>query len=468
MLDLVVKINGFLWGIPLIALLLGTGVYFTIITGCIQIRKMGLAFKETFGFLFEKEKKVKKEGEVSSFQSLATAIAAQVGTGNLAGVATAIMSGGPGAIFWMWVSGFFGMGTIFAEAVVSQRFVQYQDGEKVGGPAYYIRHGLKNETVAKFLAGFFAIAIILALGLMGNVVQANSIADAANVAFNLPKMLTGAMVAVLVMLIVAGGVGRIASVAEKIVPFMALFYIIGSLIIIFSNAGQIIPSFSLIFQAAFSPQAALGGLLGVTIKEAVQKGLARGLFSNEAGMGSTPHAHALANVKHPGQQGMVATLGVLIDTGIICTMTALVILTTGAFGAKDAGGEFFKGAALTQHAFTLGFGHWGTKFIAICLFFFAFSTILGWYFFGETNVKYLFGKAGVWPFRVMVAIVLVAGSTFKVDLVWELADTFNALMVAPNLIALLALSGLVVKIKKDFEGNFLEGKPSEYLNKEHK
>lgn len=466
MLELIQLVNAKLWGWPLIMLLLGTGVYFSFITGFIQVRKMGLAFKETFGFLFEKEKKQKKAGEVSSFQSLATAIAAQVGTGNLAGVATAIMAGGPGAIFWMWVSGFFGMGTIFAEAVVSQRFVQYQEGEKVGGPAYYIRYGIKNQTVAKFLAGFFAIAIILALGLMGNVVQANSIADAAKVAFNLPPIVTGALVAVLVMLIVAGGVNRIASVAEKIVPFMALFYIVGSLIIIFSNVGQIFPSLALIFRTAFKPESLLGGALGVTIKEAVQKGLARGLFSNEAGMGSTPHAHALANVKHPGQQGLVATLGVLIDTGIICTMTALVILTTGAFGATNEAGEFFKGAALTQHAFTLGFGHWGTKFIAICLFFFAFSTILGWYFFGETNVKYLFGKIGVWPFRIMVALVIVVGSGFRVDLVWELADTFNALMVAPNLIALLALSGLVVKIKKDFEQNFLEGKPSEYLNKE--
>ncbi len=456
----------FLWGLPLIILLVGTGFYFTIITKGIQVRRMGLAFKETFGFLFEKEKKEKKAGEVSSFQSLATAIAAQVGTGNLAGVATAVVSGGPGAIFWMWVSGFFGMGTIFAEAVVSQKFVQYQDGEKVGGPAYYIRYGLKNQTIAKILAGFFAIAIILALGLMGNVVQANSIAASVKTAFNISPLFTGVLVAILIMLIVAGGVNRIASVAEKIVPFMALFYILGSLAIIIMNANMILPAFEQIFVAAFSSRSVVGGVAGVAVKNAVQKGLARGLFSNEAGMGSTPHAHALANVKHPGQQGLVATLGVLIDTGIICTMTALVILTTGAFGELDANGVLLTGSQLTQHAFTLGFGHWGTKFIAICLFFFAFSTILGWYFFGETNVKYLFGKAGVWPFRVMVTLVVILGAGVKVDLVWTLADTFNALIVAPNLIALLALSGLVVKIQKDFEQNFLEGKPSEYLNKE--
>ncbi|MDO4720255.1 MAG: sodium:alanine symporter family protein [Peptostreptococcaceae bacterium] len=456
MLELIQKINGVLWGWPTIILLLGTGVFFTIRTGCVQVRRMGLAFKETFGFLFEKEKKEKKPGEVSSFQSLATAIAAQVGTGNLAGVATALYSGGPGAIFWMWVSGFLGMGTIFAEAVVSQKFVQYQDGEKIGGPAYYIRYGLKS----KFLAGFFAVAIILALGLMGNVVQANSIANAADSAFGLPKIVTGIFVAILVILIVGGGVSRITSVTEKIVPFMALFYIVGSLIIIFSNADKILPSLSMIVSYAFSPQAMAGGAAGVTMKTAFRYGVARGLFSNEAGMGSTPHAHALAKVKHPVQQGLVATLGVLIDTGIICTMTALVVLTTGAL---ESG---LTGAQLTQQAFTLGFGSFGTKFISICLFFFAFSTIIGWYFFGETNVKYLFGKIGVWPFRILVVLFIIFGTTVEVPLVWELADTLNALMVFPNLIGLLALSSLVVLINRDFEQNFLKGRPSEHINKE--
>ncbi len=460
MLDLVKSINGVLWGWPAIILLLGTGIYFTIITGVVQIRKMGYGFKQTFGFLFEKEKKEKQEGEVSSFQSLATAIAAQVGTGNLAGVATAIFSGGPGAIFWMWVSGFFGMGTIFAEAVISQRFVQYRDGEKIGGPAYYIRYGLKNETLAKAMAAFFAIAIVLALGLMGNVVQANSIAASAHTAFGIPPIATGCFVAFLVLLIVAGGVSRITAVTEKIVPFMALFYIVGSLAILVMNASQILPSLVLIVKSAFAPQAMIGGAAGVTMKQAFRYGISRGLFSNEAGMGSTPHAHALAKVEHPAQQGMVATLGVLIDTGIICTMTALVVLTSGAL---DTG---FTGAQLTQAAFTNGFGAFGTKFVAICLFFFAFSTIIGWYFFGEANIKYLFGKKGIVPFRVLVALFIVAGTSVEVPLVWELADTLNILMVIPNLIALLALSGLVVKINKDFEQNFLKGKTSEYLNKQ--
>lgn len=460
LMEIIKKINSVLWGWPTIILLLGTGIYFSFRTGFVQIRRMNLAFKETFGFLFEKEKKEKKKGEVSSFQSLATAIAAQVGTGNLAGVATALFSGGPGAIFWMWVSGFFGMGTIFAEAVVSQRFVQYRDGEKVGGPAYYIRYGLKNQTLAKILAGFFAVAIIFALGLMGNVVQANSIAAAAESAFSIPPLVTGVLVAGLVMLIVAGGVSRITAVTEKVVPFMALFYILGSLIIIIKNAGMILPSLSMIVEYAFTPTAMAGGALGVTMKQAFRYGVARGLFSNEAGMGSTPHAHALAKVKHPVQQGLVATLGVLIDTGIICTMTALVILTTGALSSG------FTGAQLTQEAFTLGFGHFGTKFISICLFFFAFSTIIGWYFFGESNIKYLFGKKGIWPFRILVALFVIGGTTMEVPLVWELADTLNALMVFPNLIGLLALSSLVVLINKDFDENFLKGKPCRYENKE--
>ncbi len=469
MLETVKSINGILWGWPTILLLFCTGIFFSVRLGFIQVRKMGLAFKQTFGFLFQKkeEREVLEEGEVSSFQSLATAIAAQVGTGNLAGVATAIVSGGPGAIFWMWLSGFFGMGTIFAEAVVAQHFVEEVDGQKVGGPAYYISKGLKNKGLAKFLSTFFAIAIILALGFMGNMVQTNSISDAANAAFGIPKVVVGVVVAGLVLLIVVGGVSRITAVTEKLVPFMALFYIVGSLVILGLHAGQIGPAFAMIFSSAFSGQALLGGAMGTSVKMAFRYGVARGLFSNEAGMGSTPHAHALAEVDHPAEQGLTATLGVLIDTGIVCTMTALVILTTGAFGSTVEDGSFMTGGRLTQEAFFLGFGDFGLKFISICLFFFAFSTLIGWYFFGETNIKFLFGEKGVMPYRLLVAIFIVIGSTLKVDLVWELADTFNALMVYPNLIGLIALSGLVVKISKDFEGNFLEGKKSEYRTPEN-
>lgn len=469
MLDFIKDLNSnILWGWPTILLLLFTGVAFSIMLKFIQVRKMGLAFKETFGFLFDKNKKELKKGEVSSFQSLATAIAAQVGTGNLAGVATAIVSGGPGAIFWMWLSGFFGMGTIYAEAVVSQHFVEVIDGEKVGGPAYYISKGLKHKGLAKFLAGFFAVAIVFALGFMGNMVQTNSISDAAHAAFGVPKIAVGIVVAILVLLVVAGGVSRITSVTEKLVPFMAIFYILGSLVILGINVDKIIPALASIFSTAFSTTSILGGAMGVSVKMAFRYGVARGLFSNEAGMGSTPHAHALAKVDHPSQQGLTATLGVLIDTGIVCTMTALVVLTTGAFGTKvvvDGKEVFMTGGRLTQEAFFLGFGDLGLKFISICLFFFAFSTLIGWYFFGETNIKYLFGKAGVWPYRLLVVACIVVGASLKVDIVWELADALNALMVYPNLIGLIALFGLVYKINKDFENNFLKGQKSEYANK---
>lgn len=436
-------------------MLLGTGIYFTIATGCIQIRKMNKAFKFTFGPLFEQKKKsTRQKGEMSSFQSLATAIAAQVGTGNLAGVATAIAAGGPGAIFWMWVSGFFGMSTIFAEAVISQQFIQYKDNQRIGGPAYYIRDGLKNKKIAKFLSIFFAIAITIALGIMGNIVQTNSIAVSMETAFHVPPIITGIIIAILVMMIVKGGVKRITSVTEKVVPFMALFYFIGCMVIIILHAENILPTLRLIVISAFKPTAVVGGAIGVSIKQAFRYGVARGLFSNEAGMGSTPHAHALAKVDHPAKQGMVATIGVLIDTGIICTITALVILTTGAL---ESG---FTGAQLSQEAFRLGFGSYGTKFVATCLLFFAFSTIISWYFFGETNIKFLFGEKGVRPFRIAVVIFMIIGTLINVELVWELSDMFNALMVVPNLIALLALSKLVIHIRKDFEDNYLLGKPS--------
>ncbi len=450
-MGVVQSINSVLWGVPMLVLLMGTGIYLTFILRGVQVRKIGKAFGQTFGSIFKKN----EEG-VSSFASLATAIAAQVGTGNLAGVATAIAAGGPGAIFWMWVSGFFGMATIFSEAVISQQYTEVVDGQKIGGPAYYISKGLKNKGLAKFLSTFFAVAIILALGLMGNAVQANSIASAANTAFGIPPVAVGVGVAALVLLVVVGGVKRITSMAEKVVPLMALFYIIGSLIIIFSNASHILPALGSIFASAFSPAAAAGGFAGAAVKSAIQKGIARGLFSNEAGMGSTPHAHALANVDHPVEQGLVATVGVVIDTGIICTMTALVILTTGVL---ETG---LDGAQLTQAAFTAGFGAFGSKFVAICLFFFAFTTIIGWYFFGETNVKFLFKDKGLWAYRILVAAIVIIGSTLKVTLVWEMADMFNALMVFPNLIGLLALSGMVVKILKDYEEKFDKNLPSEY------
>ncbi|TCT16054.1 AGCS family alanine or glycine:cation symporter [Natranaerovirga pectinivora] len=440
LMEIIAKINSFLWGPVMLFFLVGTGILFTLKLRFIQVRKIKYIWKETFGGVFKKSDKPDEDG-ISSFQALTTAIAAQVGTGNLAGVATAIAAGGPGAIFWMWVSGFLGMGTIFAEAVLAKVHTEKVDGEITGGPAYYIKKGLGS----KFLASFFAVSIVLALGFMGNMVQSNSISDAVYTAFNVPKLVTGLVVAAIVGLIIIGGISRIASFTAKIVPFMAGLYIIGGLVIILSNYVEILPAFKMIFHGAFNPMAATGGLIGASVKEAFRYGIARGLFSNEAGMGSTPHAHAIAKVKHPGQQGLVAIMGVIIDTGVICTLTALVIITTGSFSTG------LTGASLTQEAFTSGFGGFGSTFVAICLFFFALSTIISWYYFGESNIKFIFGKKGITPYRILVLLFVVIGTAMQVEIVWELADTFNGLMVIPNLIALLGLTSVVVNIFKDYD-----------------
>ncbi|MCQ1528210.1 alanine/glycine:cation symporter family protein [Lutispora saccharofermentans] len=438
------QINGVLWGPIMLFLLLGTGILYTSKLRFPQVRRFKNIFKQAFGGIFKKEKTEGQEGGISSFQALATAIAAQVGTGNLAGVATAIASGGPGAVFWMWISAFFGMGTIFAEAVLAQTYTENIDGEVTGGPAYYIKKGLGS----KFLAGFFAITIVIALGFVGNMVQSNSIGEAFNSAFGIPNLYVGIIVAILVAMIIFGGIGRIASFAEKVVPFMALLYIVGGLVIVLKNADMILPAFKMIIYGAFNPAAATGGIIGVSVKEAFRYGIARGLFSNEAGMGSTPHAHAVAKVKHPAQQGLVAIMGVIIDTLVICTFTALVVLMTGVI---DTG---LTGIALTQEAFARGFGAFGNPFIAICLLFFSFTTIVGWYFFGEANMKYLFGKGSLTIYRIAVLAFIVFGTTMKVPVVWELADMFNGLMVIPNLIALLGMISLVVKTFNDYESKY--------------
>lgn len=440
LLQIVKSINGILWGYVLLFILVGCGIYFTLSLRFIQIRKFGKAFKQAFGGFSLKGEKAGAEG-MTSFQSLATAIAAQVGTGNLAGAATAIVSGGPGAIFWMWMSAFFGMATIFAEAVLAQKFKRNVEGEVTGGPAYYLRYGLNS----KFLSGIFAILIILSLGFIGNMVQANSIGVAFASAFNIEPIIVGIVLAIIAGFIFIGGIGRIASFTEKLVPLMAAFYIIGGVVILVMMGGKTGDAFRQIFIGAFDPKAVLGGAAGVAVKDAIRYGVARGLFSNEAGMGSTPHAHAVAKVKDPTQQGLVAIVGVFIDTFVVLNITALVIISTGANLSGKTGIE------ATQKAFELGFGKFGIVFVAIALLFFAFSTIIGWYFFAEANIKFLFGKKGLGPFRIIVLIFIVLGTTLHVDLVWELADTFNGLMVIPNVIGLIGLHRIVVKSMKSAE-----------------
>ena len=446
--DLVLKVNDVLTGSVLIIALVGIGLLFTFKLGFIQIRGFKDGWNRTFGGLFSKKGDAGKDG-MSSFQALATAIAAQVGTGNIAGAATAIAVGGPGAIFWMWISAFLGMSTIFAEAVMAQKFKQVSDdGTVTGGPVYYIRAAFKG-TFGKVLAAIFAVLIIFALGFMGNAVQSNSIAASWNTAFGIPKIAMGIFVAVVSLFVFTGGMKRIAKVTELIVPIMAAFYILGSLIVIFANVTAIPAAFHDIIVGAFKPAAVAGGAMGATLKLAVQKGVARGLFSNEAGMGSTPHAHAVAKVNHPVEQGFVAMIGVFIDTFVILNLTALVIITT---GSRTSG---FTGAELSQYAFSTLYGKFGEIFIAICMLFFAFSTIIGWYFFGEANIRYLFGAKAVKIYSIIVCICVVLGSLQEVELVWNMADCFNSLMVIPNAIALIALSGLVKKTHDDYYNNFL-------------
>ena len=452
--DIIKLVNEYLWNYGLLFLLCGTGLYFTVRLKFIQVRKFGRGFKMAFGGLFKKNQEPLEKGGMTPFQSLATAIAAQVGTGNLVGAAGALIAGGPGAIFWMWVSAFLGMATIYVEATLAQKFKTTKDGAVTGGPRYYITAAFRGK-FGKALATVFSVLIVLALGFMGNMVQSNAIGNAFESAFAIPAWIVGIAVAAIAVVIFVGGVKRIASVTEKLVPFMALLYIIGALVVIFANITKIPGAFGQIFVGAFSPQAVTGGVIGITIQKAMRYGVARGLFSNEAGMGSTPHAHALAKVKHPCDQGFIAMMGVFIDTFIILTLTALVVLVTDVLPQGYSGA--LNDGNLTQAAFSTLFGSFGSIFIAICLFFFAFSTIIGWYFFGATNVNALFGKIGVRIYAVIVCAFLIVGSFLKVDLVWALTDLFNGLMVIPNLIALLALSGLVVKLNKAYEsGSRLE------------
>lgn len=450
--NIVAAVNDVLWNkyLVLLFLLLGSGIYFTIRTGFVQVRKFGEGMRLVFGNISLKGKEAGKDG-MSSFQALATAIAAQVGTGNIAGCASALVSGGPGAVFWMWVSAFFGMATIYGEAVLAQKYKEVsEDGAVSGGPIYYIKATFKGK-LGTFMAGFFAVAIILALGFMGNMVQSNSIGDAFYTAFGVPKIAAGIVVAAVSAFIFLGGVKRIAAITEKLVPIMAIFYICGALIAIGMNAQNILPALQSIFVGAFTPQAVMGGAIGISIKEAVRFGVARGLFSNEAGMGSTPHAHAMAKVEKPQDQGAVAMVGVFIDTFIVLTLTALVILTSGMLGTTGADGQMLTATALAQAAFNNSFGSFGNAFVAICLLFFAFSTIVGWYFFGKSNVNALFkgSKKATFLYGVIALVFIVVGSFQKVTLVWDMSDMFNGLMVIPNLLAVLALSGIVAKLAKD-------------------
>ena len=448
---IVCDINTYLSNYILVFLLIGVGLWYTIKTNFVQVRCFKEGCKKTFGQINLNGKK--NPTGMSSFQALATAIAAQVGTGNIIGASGAILTGGPGAIFWMWIIAFFGMATIYAEAVLAQKTRTVVDGEVKGGPVYYITTAFKGG-FGKFLAGFFAVSIILALGFMGCMVQSNSIGSVMDTAFGVPTWVSGVVLVIVCAIIFIGGVQRLASVVEKIVPFMATIFILGGIVILVVRIKYVPATFGLIFKYAFQPQAIIGGGFGYAIKTAISQGAKRGLFSNEAGMGSTPHAHALANVEKPHDQGVVAMMGVFIDTFIVLTLNALVIINTlYTDGGILAAGNIPDGIGksnLAQTAFGLVMGDsFGAKFVAVCLFFFAFSTILSWNLFGKIDALWLFGKKNPKLCRIIysaIGLVFVfLGTMVSNDFVWELTDMFNNLIVIPNVIALFALTGKVVK-----------------------
>ena len=445
---IVSKINEYLSNYILIFLLVGVGLWYSIKTRFVQVRCFGEGMKKFFGEM-NLRGGAQKSG-MTSFQALATAIAAQVGTGNIVGASGAILTGGPGAIFWMWIIAFFGMATIYAEATLAQKTrIVEPDGNIKGGPVYYITTAFKGG-FGKFLAGFFAVSIILALGFMGCMVQSNSIGSTMQTAFGIPSWIVGIVLVIICAIIFLGGVQRLAAVTEKLVPIMAAIFLLGGLVILCARIKYVPATFGMIFKYAFQPQAIIGGGIGYALKTAISQGAKRGLFSNEAGMGSTPHAHAMADVKRPEDQGPIAMVCVFIDTFVVLTLTALVVLTSGVFDTSDlaAVNANIGADALAQAAFSNVFGTFGSMFVAICLLFFAFSTIVGWYFFGQQNVKYLFGSKAVSVYSVIVVLCIIVGSALKVDLVWNLSDFFNGLMALPNLVALLALSGVVVKIAR--------------------
>ena len=469
-LPIVQKVNAYLSDYILIILLVGAGLLFTFATKFVQVRCFGEGMKKVFGNISLKGGK-NKSG-LSSFQALATAVAAQVGTGNIVGASGAILVGGPGAIFWMWIIAFLGMSTIYAEAILAQD-TRYTDdnGQVHGGPVYYIRKAYKGG-FGKFLAGFFAVAITLALGFMGCMVQSNSIAESCSNAFGIKGWVVGIILAVLSAIIFLGGVNRLASVTEKLVPIMAVVFLIFGFIVLGIRVKYIPETFAMIFKYAFTPNALIGGGIGYAVKTAISQGAKRGLFSNEAGMGSTPHAHAQANVAKPHDQGVVAMIGVFIDTFVVLTMTALVVISclfTGNGPLASANGtnyaEVLANSGITKtNAMQTAFGNaignstLGSIFVALCLLFFAFSTILSWNFFGKINVQYLFknNKIANAVYSVIGIGFIFLGTLLSNDLVWELTDFFNYLMVIPNVMALVPLCAIVVKASKSNKESVLK------------
>lgn len=431
-------LDDMVWGAPLLILLVGTGIYLTVRLGLLQVLKLPKAFKLIFA-------DDKGQGDISSFAALATALAATVGTGNIVGVATAIKAGGPGALFWMWIAAFFGMATKYSEGLLAIKYRTRDDnGEVSGGPMYYILNGMGKRW--KPLAIFFAVAgILVAYFGIGTFSQVNSIASSLENSFGLAPQIVSIVVAVIVAIIIFGGIKSISKVAEKVVPFMAIIYILATLAVIFTNFDQILPAFGQIFTGAFTGTAAVGGFAGAVVKEAIQKGIARGVFSNESGLGSAPIAAAAAKTEEPVEQGLVSMTGTFIDTIIICTLTGLSIIVTEKWTVAG-----LEGASLTQAAFSSLFGTPGALALTFCLVLFAFTTILGWSYYGERCFEFLFGTKHIKLYRVIFVIMVALGGFLKLELIWIIADIVNGLMALPNLIALLALSPVIIRETKNY------------------
>lgn len=464
MVNLIAEINGrinsFVWGIPMLVLLVGTGILMTSLTKVFQISHLGYWMKHTLGSIFT-DKHITKHTDaddksISQFQSLCTALAATIGTGNIVGVASALLLGGPGSIFWMWIVAFFGMMTNYSENVLGIYYRKKNEkGEWSGGAMYYLRDGLGSKhgckEIGAVLAVLFSIFCLLASFGIGNMSQINSIAGNMNSAFGIPNIVTGVILMVIAALVILGGIKRIASVTEKLVPFMAIFYIIGALIICFVNIGQMPAVLTAILKGAFAMKAVGGGIVGSGIQLALTWGMKRGVFSNEAGLGSSVMVHSSSNVKEPVRQGMWGIFEVFADTIVVCSLTAFTVLTSGLVdlntGAVIADSE---GSALVGEAFATVFGPAGPAFIAIAILLFAFSTVLGWSHYGTKAFEYLFGSSAIVIYRVIFIVFILCGATMSLSLAWDLSDTFNGLMAIPNLIGVVSLSPIVCRITKNY------------------
>jgi len=446
MQELLNSISGFLWGPVTIIFLVGTGILLTLLVRVIQLRRFVYAWRLISG----KFDNPHDAGEITHFQALSAALSATIGTGNIAGVATAIAIGGPGAVFWMWVTAVFGMALKYGECLLSLKYrIVHEDGVVSAGPMYYLERGLGQKWLGLLFAFFAAIA---SFGI-GNMVQANSVAEPMLTYFGIPKLVTGLVIGGLVFAVIVGGIKRIGQVASRLVPFMAVFYIFGSLVIIFRNYEMIPHAFALIFHDAFTGSAASGGFTGAAIAQVVRIGVARGVFSNESGLGSAPIAHGAARTKEPVREGLVAMLGPFIDTIVICSMTALVIVMTGAYT------QGLTGTDLTAMAFNMGLPVQGGYIVAIGIIIFAFSTAISWSYYGDRSVEYLFGEKMVLPYRVLYCILLPVGAVTELNMVWTISDIFNAMMAWPNLIGLLCLSGVIIRSTREYFSDPTRVKP---------